>query len=104
MEKADSWSMDGHKTLNTPYDSGIVLCRQRDALTGSMQSTGSYILYGENRDGMLYTPEMSRRGRSVELWATMKTVGKSGVEELVDGLCARAQQFAEQMKGRDSGY
>ncbi len=94
MEKADSWSVDGHKTLNTPYDSGIVLCKHREALVSALQATGSYILYGENRDGMLYTPEMSRRGRALELWATLKTIGRSGVEELVDELCARAQQFA----------
>jgi len=94
MEKADSWSVDGHKTLNTPYDSGIVLCKRREALVSALQASGSYILYGENRDGMLYTPEMSRRGRALELWATLKILGKSGVEELVDELCARAQQFA----------
>lgn len=93
-EKADSWSVDGHKTLNTPYDSGIIFCKHPEALVAAMQNTGSYIVYGEQRDGMLYTPEMSRRGRAVELWATLKTIGKSGVEELVDGLCARARQFA----------
>jgi glutamate/tyrosine decarboxylase-like PLP-dependent enzyme len=100
MEKADSWSVDGHKTLNTPYDSGIILCRHPQALVSAMQTTGSYILYSEHRDGMLYTPEMSRRGRAVELWATFKTIGKSGVEELVDGLCERAQQFASQMSAQ----
>jgi glutamate/tyrosine decarboxylase-like PLP-dependent enzyme len=100
VEKADSWSVDGHKTLNTPYDSGIVLCRQREALVSALQASGSYILYSEQRDGMLYTPEMSRRGRAVELWATLKILGKSGVEELVNGLCARAQQFADRMRGQ----
>jgi glutamate/tyrosine decarboxylase-like PLP-dependent enzyme len=98
MEKADSWSVDGHKTLNTPYDSGIILCKHPQALVAAMQQTGSYIPYSENRDGMHYTPEMSRRGRVVELWATLKTLGRSGVEELVDGLCARAQQTANQLK------
>jgi glutamate/tyrosine decarboxylase-like PLP-dependent enzyme len=98
LEKADSWSVDGHKTLNTPYDSGIVICRQRDALVSAMQATGSYIIYSENRDGMLYTPDMSRRSRAIELWATLKTLGRSGVEELVDGLCARAQQAADQLR------
>lgn len=98
MEKADSWSVDAHKTLNAPYDGGIVLCRNREALVSAMQATGSYIVYSENRDGMLYTPEMSRRSRAIELWATLKTIGRSGVEELVDGLCARAQQAAEQLK------
>ena len=46
---------------------------------------------------MVYTPEMSRRSRAIELWATLKFFGKSGIEELVDGLCARAMQFAERL-------
>ncbi|PKN99362.1 MAG: aspartate aminotransferase family protein [Chloroflexi bacterium HGW-Chloroflexi-4] len=94
MEKADSWSVDGHKTLNTPYDCGIVICRDRNAMITAMQASGDYILYSDQRDGMLYSPDMSRRGRAVELWATLKLLGKSGVEELVDGLCDRACQFA----------
>ncbi|MCP4451544.1 MAG: aspartate aminotransferase family protein, partial [Planctomycetes bacterium] len=63
MEKADSWSVDAHKTLNTPYDSGIVLCRHPDALVSALQNSGDYIIYGEQRDPMLYTQEMSRRAR-----------------------------------------
>ena len=98
LEKADSWSVDGHKTLNTPYDCGIVICKDRNAMITAMQASGDYILYGDERDGMLYSPDMSRRGRAVELWATLKLLGKSGVEELVDGLCERARQFAEEIK------
>jgi len=95
IEKADSWSVDGHKTLNTPYDSGIVLCKDKDALVSALQASGSYIVYGENRDGMLYTPEMSRRARAVELWAALKYLGKDGIDELVYGLHERAKQFAD---------
>ena len=102
IEKANSWSVDAHKTLNAPYDCGIVLCKNREALVTAMQATGSYIQYSEKRDGMLYTPEMSRRAIAVELWATLKSLGKSGVEELVDGLCDRALQFAEKL--RDQGF
>ena len=94
MEKADSWSADAHKTLNTPYDCGIVLCKDRSALVRSMQATGSYIQYSDHRDGMLYTPEMSRRARSIELWTTLKYLGKSGVEELIDGMCENARYFS----------
>ncbi|MRR29392.1 aspartate aminotransferase family protein, partial [bacterium] len=98
IEKADSWSVDGHKTLNTPYDCGIVICKDRKAMITAMQASGDYILYSDQRDGMLYSPDMSRRGRAVELWATLKLLGKSGVEELVDGLCERAVQFSEEIK------
>ncbi len=79
IEKADSWSLDGHKTLNTPYDNGILLCKDKEALVQALQASGSYIVYTENRDGMMYTPEMSRRARVVELWATLKYLGRAGV-------------------------
>jgi glycine cleavage system pyridoxal-binding protein P len=62
-----------------------------------MQAVGSYIQYSESRDGMLYTPEMSRRARSIELWATLKYLGKKGVQEIVDGLCDNATYFAEKL-------
>ncbi len=97
IEKADSWSVDGHKTLNTPYDNGIVLCNDREALVHALQASGSYIAYSENRDGMLYTPEMSRRSRVVELWAALKFLGKAGVDDLVAGFHERAVQFAREL-------
>jgi glutamate/tyrosine decarboxylase-like PLP-dependent enzyme len=92
---ADSWSADAHKTLNAPYDNGIVLCRSREALASAMRMSGSYIVWSETRDGMLYTPDMSRRARAVELWAALMSLGRSGAAELVDGLCRRASLFAE---------
>ncbi|MGB1868666.1 MAG: pyridoxal phosphate-dependent decarboxylase family protein [Porticoccaceae bacterium] len=103
IEKAQSWSVDGHKTLNTPYDSGILLCADREALVTALQASGAYLTqsFGEQRDGMLYTPEMSRRARAVELWAALKYLGTAGVDELVYGLHQRAVQFAEELAAAD---
>jgi len=98
MEKANSWSVDGHKTLNTPYDSGIILCDDQEALIQALQASGSYIVYSEHKDGMLFTPEMSRRARAVELWAALKYLGKSGIDELIFGLHERAVQFSLELK------
>ncbi len=98
MNKANSWSVDGHKTLNTPYDSGIVMCNDKDALVNALQASGAYIVYTDNRDGMHYTPEMSRRARAVELWATLKYLGKQGVDGLVYGLHLRAVQLSQELK------
>ncbi len=97
IELADSWSFDGHKTLNTPYDSGIVMCRDREALVNALHAAGAYITWSEQRDGMLHTPEMSRRGRVFELWAALKFLGRSGLDELVLGLHLRARQFAAEL-------
>jgi len=101
VNKANSWSVDGHKTLNTPYDSGIVLCNDKEALVQALQASGSYIVYSENRDGMLYTPEMSRRARVIELWATLKYLGREGVDNLIFGLHQRALQISEELKAEN---
>ena len=98
IEKANSWSVDGHKTLNAPYDSGVLLCNDKEALVQALQASGSYIVYTENRDGMLYTPEMSRRARAIELWACLKYLGKKGVDELVLELHRRAVQFSQELQ------
>jgi glutamate/tyrosine decarboxylase-like PLP-dependent enzyme len=98
VELADSWSVDAHKTLNTPYDCGLILCRHGQALVSAMQAHASYIHYSENRDNMLVTPDMSRRGRALELWATLKYLGKKGVQELVNNLCDNAVLLASMLK------
>jgi len=98
MERAHSFSVDGHKTLNAPYDSGIVLTTDRDALTHALHAAGSYLVYSDKRDGMLYTPEMSRRARVVELWAALKYLGRAGVDELVYTLHERAVQMAKELQ------
>lgn len=102
IDMADSWSVDAHKTLNAPYDNGIILCRHRDALSQALHMTGSYIVYSEHRDGMLYTPEMSRRGRAVELWASLMALGRSGAAELIEDLHHKAQSFAAGL--REEGF
>ncbi len=97
MEYAHSWAVDGHKTLNTPYDCGIVLCADKEALTSALHQAGSYFVFSHERDGMLFTPEMSRRARIIELWATMKYLGKKGMDEMITGMHQRAKQFAAEL-------
>ncbi|MGK7391904.1 MAG: pyridoxal phosphate-dependent decarboxylase family protein [Candidatus Cyclobacteriaceae bacterium M2_1C_046] len=97
MEKATSWAVDGHKTLNTPYDCGIVLCADKEALSSALHMSGSYIITSSQRDGMFYTPEMSRRARIIELWAIMKYLGKSGIDQMIYNMHLRAKQFAEEI-------
>lgn len=103
IEKASSWAVDGHKTLNTPYDSGIILCSDKDAMTSALHMSGSYIIESTERDGMFYTPEMSRRARIIELWAVMKYLGKDGIDEMILTMYLRAKQFATEI-GKIAGF
>lgn len=97
IEKASSWAVDGHKTLNTPYDSGIVLCADKEAITSALHMTGSYIIESTERDGMFFTPEMSRRARVIELWSIIKYLGKNGIDEMILTMHKRAQQFSNEI-------
>lgn len=98
IELADSWSVDAHKTLNAPYDCGIALCRDRAAMISALEASASYLQIGDERDGMRYTPEMSRRARGIELWAALKSLGRAGIDQLVAQLCQRARQFADELE------
>ena len=98
LELCDSWSLDAHKTLNVPYDCGIVLCRNQNALVSAMQATGDYIIHSQERDNMMYISDMSRRARGFELWAALKYLGKSGIAELVDRLHENTVVFGEKLE------
>ncbi len=95
IELADSWVTDAHKTLNAGYDGGIVFCKHPQDLRAAMTASGSYIQYSEQRDPMTLGLEMSRRARAFQIWATLKTLGKEGINNLVDQLCQNAQHFAK---------
>src|SRR5581483_8608224 len=101
-ELADSWSTDAHKWPNVGYDCGIALVRQPSTLRAAMSFTAPYLPPGTLREPAHYSPEMSRRARGVELWAALRSMGRSGVAGLIDRTCACAQRFAEGL--RAAGY
>jgi glutamate/tyrosine decarboxylase-like PLP-dependent enzyme len=102
-EKADSWATDCHKWLNVPYDSGLALVRDGDALRSAMSITAAYLLPQEaHRDPGNYTPELSRRARGVEVWAALRTLGRAGVADLIERCCRHATRFADGLG--DAGY
>ncbi len=99
MELADSWATDCHKYLNVPFDAGLVLVRDPSSLERVMSINASYLLPGEiGSDPGLYTPELSRRARGVPTYAVLRTLGRQGVEELVDRTAALARLFATRLE------
>jgi glutamate/tyrosine decarboxylase-like PLP-dependent enzyme len=98
VEDADSWASDAHKWLNTPYDCGLVFVARPDAHRGAMLDTRAGYLPAPGtefrRDGIDWVPDFSRRARSLPVWAALRTLGRSGVAQLVDGCCAQARRFA----------
>ena len=95
VSQADSWATDGHKWLNVPYDCGIAMVRHSDALRAAMSITAAYLPDEATREPMHYTPEASRRARGVEVWAALRSLGRSGLADLVERNCRLAARFAE---------
>jgi len=102
FELADSWATDAHKWPNVGYDCGIALVRQPSALRAAMAVGAAYLTPGDLREPSHYTPEMSRRARGVELWAALRSLGRSGIAGLIERTCGYAQRFAEGL--REAGY
>jgi glutamate/tyrosine decarboxylase-like PLP-dependent enzyme len=95
FERANSWAVDGHKWLNVPYDSGLVICRNEADLRAAMSYSAAYLELGESREPGLYTPEMSRRARGIEVWAALLSLGRSGLAALIEQSCRFARQFSD---------
>jgi glutamate/tyrosine decarboxylase-like PLP-dependent enzyme len=92
--EADSWATDAHKWLNVPYDSGLAFVRDPEDLRGAMSLTAAYLPQGEHREPSQYVPELSRRARGVDVWAALKSLGRSGLAELIERNCRCAARFA----------
>ncbi|MFF4447742.1 pyridoxal phosphate-dependent decarboxylase family protein [Streptomyces sp. NPDC001502] len=92
--QADSWATDAHKTLNVPYDCGLAIVRDPSALRSAMGQRGDYLIQHEQGDPVDKVPELSRRGRAFTVWAALRSLGRQGVNDLVDRLCRHARAFA----------
>lgn len=94
-DQADSWTTDGHKTLNVPYDCGIAIVADRNALRAAMtMGAMDYFITDAAGDSCDTVPESSRRARAIPVWALLRALGRQGVADLLDGFCRHAQAFA----------
>jgi glutamate/tyrosine decarboxylase-like PLP-dependent enzyme len=99
---ADSWAIDCHKWLNVPYDSGIAVVRSPEHLRRAMALSAAYLTTSDGREPCHYTPEVSRRARGIELWAALRSFGRSGLREMVERNCRQAKMVAERL--REAGF
>lgn len=101
IELADSWATDAHKWLNVPYDCGVAVVRHAEDHRAAMTAAAAYLIQtgGAERDAVDWVPEFSRRARGVPVYATLRALGREGVEALVDRCCAHARRIAEILAG-----
>ncbi len=102
VAEADSWATDAHKWLNVPYDSGLAFVRDPENLRAAMALSAAYLPQGDRREPSQFTPELSRRARGIEIWAALRSLGRSGLADMIEGNCRHATRFAEGL--RAAGY
>jgi glutamate/tyrosine decarboxylase-like PLP-dependent enzyme len=106
VELADSWSTDGHKWLQMPYDCGFAIVRDAEAHRRAMTIAASYLppVAAGERDPSHFVPELSRRARGFAAWAMLKHLGRDGVAAMVERHCRYAGLLAEKLRDeKDKG-
>jgi len=102
IHRADSWATDAHKWLNVPYDSGLVFVKEKEHLVSCMSTTAAYLVSRTAREPFCYVPELSRRSRGIEIWAALRSLGKTGLANLIESNCESASWFADKLSS--AGY
>jgi glutamate/tyrosine decarboxylase-like PLP-dependent enzyme len=102
VDLADSWSVDGHKVLQVPYDSGYAIVRDSVAHSQAMRIDASYLPTTDGAyDPSHYVPELSRRARGFATWAVIHALGRDGISQLVLGQHRAAKQLADAVSMAD---
>ena len=97
LEEADSWTTDGHKWLNTPYDSAMAICRDGEAMAACMNADAVYASAEPDAQKNL-TLEFSRKARGISIWAVLRTLGQEGLDQMITRHHQQAQRLAEGLR------
>jgi glutamate/tyrosine decarboxylase-like PLP-dependent enzyme len=95
--EADSVTVDGHKWLNVPYDSGYAFVRDHGLMARAFRYSADYLPAEDDprpTPGAI-GPESSRRARSFAVWATLKAYGREGHRRIVEHCLDVASHFAD---------
>jgi glutamate/tyrosine decarboxylase-like PLP-dependent enzyme len=98
LSRADSWATDGHKWLNVTYDCGIAFVRREGALRRTFSAVAGYLPPESGFEAMHHTPQSSQRARQIEVWAVLRTLGRSGVADLVRTASECAVVIADRLR------
>ncbi len=93
-DRADSWATDAHKWLNVPMIVGWPLSATSSRYGRHGNERGILTADRAARAGAIHS-RSSRRARGIEIWAALRSLGRSGVADLIERTCQLATQFAE---------
>ncbi len=101
VERADSWSTDAHKWLNVGYDCGFVAVRDAVAHRAAMSATAPYLMRSEQRENWEWVMDSSRRARGFAVYAAIRSLGRAGVQSMVERCCSLARRMADELGAAD---
>jgi aromatic-L-amino-acid/L-tryptophan decarboxylase len=98
IERADSITLDPHKSLFLPFGTGALLVRERDDLAAAFAESADYLRdHGRDLDALpdfsSITPELTREWRGLRLWLPLQLHGVAAFRDALDhvlDLAARA--------------
>ncbi len=91
-EAADSWTTDGHKWLNVPFDCGYAFVADPAPHRAALSHRASYLTHASDaRDQMDWNPEWSRRARGFATYAALRQLGRQGIADLIERTCDHAR-------------
>lgn len=95
---ADSWTVDGHKWLNVPYDCGYAFVADAEIHRASLSLRASYLVHDDDaRDQIDWNPEWSRRGRGFATYAAIRQLGRNGIADLIGRTCRHARAIVNRI-------
>lgn len=99
IDKADSWTVDAHKWLSVPFDSGMIITKHKESLANIKKARCAYSGFQDDskRDGSQWVPENSRRARGFVLYAAIRNLGKKGIQGIVENNCDSARKLAKML-------
>lgn len=100
IERADSITLDPHKSLFLPYGTGCLLARDQNHLRQAHQLRGDYMMSGPEEefiDLCDISPELTRTARALRVWLPLMLHGieafRSNLEEKLDLTAFAAEQL-----------
>jgi glutamate/tyrosine decarboxylase-like PLP-dependent enzyme len=95
VDRADSWATDAHKWLNVPYDCGIAFSAHPESHRAAFSARAAYLTSDDTlREQIDWNPEHSRRARGFPVYAAIRSLGRTGIVEMVERCCRHARRFA----------
>lgn len=85
LARADSLTLDPHKWLYAPFESGCIITRHPGALRAAFAADGAY-MQDVPRDAINpfeFGPELSRGNRALKLWTLFRSVGFDAIRDAI---------------------